>query len=293
MNGITSALVVPSGAVISGQSALINLNGWTIDEMILKNPAGIHISFPESEPISDFKTPTKKQIKETKDKFLEIVKNLDELLERARVYDAALESNINPSEDLLLEALKPVIKKELPVIISVNRENDIIEAVKFVNKNKIRAIFYGVTDGWKTASLLAKNNIPVIISSLRSPRGRFDPYDAIYSNAGILQKAGVKFTFATGDAPSARSLPYHAGKSAAFGLPKDEALKGVTIYPAEIFGVADKVGSLEAGKIANIVVTDGDILEIRTQIKHLFINGRKIGLTTKHTELYEKFRKRP
>jgi imidazolonepropionase-like amidohydrolase len=103
----------------------------------------------------------------------------------------------------------------------------------------------------------------------------------------------VKIAFQTNDSAYSRNLPYHAGMAAAFGLPKEEALKAVTIYPAEIFGIADRVGSIEQGKIANLIVTDGDPLEIRTQIKHVFINGRDIPLTSRHTELYEKYKARP
>ena len=108
-----------------------------------------------------------------------------------------------------------------------------------------------------------------------------------------LAKAGVKIAFQTSDSAYVRNLPYHAGMAAAFGLPKEEALKAVTIYPAEIWGVADKVGSIETGKIANLIVTDGDPLEILTQIKYLFINGHQVPLTSKHTELYEKYKARP
>ena len=150
-----------------------------------------------------------------------------------------------------------------------------------------------MSEGWKVAPLLKKHSIPVIVGPvLRSP-GSKDPYDAIYSNAGILNKAGVKIAFLTRSAADGRNLPYQAGTASAFGLPKEEALKAVTIYPAEILGVADKIGSLETGKLANIIVTDGDPLEMRTQIKHLFIGGEKISLKTKHTELYEKFKNRP
>jgi len=108
-----------------------------------------------------------------------------------------------------------------------------------------------------------------------------------------LNKAGVKIAFQTLDSAHVRDLPYHAGMAAAFGLPKEEALKAVTIYPAEILGVADKVGSIDTGKIANLIVTDGDPLEIRTQIKYLFINGKQIELRSRHTDLYEKYRARP
>ena len=156
----------------------------------------------------------------------------------------------------------------------------------------MKAIFAGVTDGWKVADLLAENDIPCLVGSVMSLPGPKDPFDAGYANAGILHKAGVKVSFISRGAADARSLPYHAGMSAANGLPKEEALRSVTINPAEMFGVDDKIGSIEVGKLANIVITDGDILEMRTHIKGLFINGEKVSLRSKHYDLYEKYKKK-
>jgi imidazolonepropionase-like amidohydrolase len=159
---------------------------------------------------------------------------------------------------------------------------------------KIKAILAGAIDAHKVADQLKAKNIPVIVGEvLRMPAREDDPYDAAFTNAGLLSKAGVKIAFQTGESAHVRELPYNAGMAAAFGLAKEEALKAVTIYPAEIFGVADRIGSIEQGKIANIIVTDGDPLEIRTQIRYLFINGRQISLTSKHTELYERYKTRP
>jgi len=119
-----------------------------------------------------------------------------------------------------------------------------------------------------------------------------DGYDAIFRNPGALAKVGVKFAFSSQSATLAKDLPYHASRAAAFGLDRREALKGVTIYPAQIFGVDDKLGSLEKGKVANIVLADGDILELRTNIKHVFIDGKEVDLSNRYTELLEKFKKR-
>jgi imidazolonepropionase-like amidohydrolase len=123
---------------------------------------------------------------------------------------------------------------------------------------------------------------------LELPDREDDPYDSQFAMAGELYKAGVKFAIQTNDASNVRTLPFHAGTAAAFGLPKEEALKAVTLYPAQIFGVDSLVDSIEPGKIANLVVSDGDILEFRTRIKHLFINGHPVDLSTRHTKLYDK-----
>ena len=302
VNGITTALVVPGGAVISGQCALINLNGWTPGEMLLKAPVGICVNFPRMPREDDFRRrrqPSKQEMSKAKERAEKQLKELKEVFKKAKRYAAKWKEYEKspkppaPDHDLMLEALIPVIDKDLPVILSVDAEGDIKNAVEFVKELDIKAIFQGCNDGWKVTELLSKNNIPVLVGPvLRSP-GSKDPYDARFANAAILNKAGVKIAFLTRSAPDVRNLPYHAGTAAAFGLPKKEALNAVTIYPAEIFGVADKIGSLEVGKIANVIVTDSDPLEMLTQLKHLFIAGEKIPLESKHTRLYEMFQKRP
>lgn len=301
-NGITSALVAPGGGVISGQSALINLNGWTPEEMVLKAPVAVHINFPRLPREDDRRGQRPSSAQETskaKERTEEQIKELRELFQKTKRYAATWDEYKKsqkppaPVKDLMLDALVPVVKRELPVIVSVNVEQDIKNAVEFVDTLDIRAIFQGVNDGWKVAALLKKHDIPVLVGPVLSSPGSKDPYDARYANAGVLHRAGVKIAFLTRSAPDVRSLPYHAGSAAAFGLPKEEALKAVTINPAEIFGLADKIGSLEAGKLANVIVTDGDPLEMLTHIKHVFIAGEKIPLQSKHSKLYEKFRKRP
>lgn len=301
VNGITAALVVPGGGVITGQSALINLNGWTPAEMIVKAPAAIHVEFPrlpredgrrrrgqQQETGAKGKERTEKQIGE----LIQVFHNAKRYADTWDAYKAAPKAPA-PATDLMLEAMVPVIKGELPVIISVDVEKDIANAIEFVDSMKVKAIFAGVNQGWKVAPLLAKKKIPVIVGSvLRSP-GSKDPYDANYANAAALHKAGVKLAFMTQSAPDVRSLPYHAGTAAAFGLPKEAALKALTINAAEILGAGDLMGSLEKGKLANVIITDGDPLEMRTNVKQVFIAGEKIPMTSKHVELYEKFRKRP
>jgi len=302
VNGITSAVVVPGGGIISGQCAFINLNGWTPEEMALKAPVGISISFPRMPRESTFgrrRESSPQELSKAKKRAEKQLNDLKDVFKKAKRYAAKWEEFSTskkppaPDKELMLHALIPVIKKELPVVISVRAEEDIKNAVEFVKELDLKAIFQGVDDGWKVASLLSKNNIPVLVGPVLRLPGPKDPYDARYANAKVLSKAGVKIAFITRSAPDVRNLPYHAGTAAAFGLPKEEALKAITIYPAEIFGVADKIGSLEQGKLANVIVTDGDPLEMLTQVKHLFIAGEKIPLESKHTKLYEKFRKRP
>jgi len=310
VNGITTVLTAPRGGILAGQAALINLDGWTWEEMNLKNPVGIVFNFPTiySGRSFDFAT---FQVRERS--FEEVKRQRDETLDKvrkvfddARAYAKAKEAKAkNPrlpdlETNLMLESLVPVVKGELPLLVNTSRERDIKAAVEFAAEQKVKIIIVGADEAHKVASLLKEKNIPVILGPVFSlPLHEDDPYDAQYTKAAALSKAGIKFAFqgvdgdGPGDASNARNLPYHAGMSVAYGLPKEEALKALTIYPAEIFGVADRVGSIEPGKLANLVITNGDLLEIRTQIRYLFIKGKQIALKTKQTELYEKYVNRP
>jgi imidazolonepropionase-like amidohydrolase len=152
----------------------------------------------------------------------------------------------------------------------------------------------GVRDAWMVADEIAAADVPLIIGPTQTlPRDEDHGYDQMYAAPGQLYAAGVKFGFATFNASSSRTLPYEAANAVGYGLPHDEALKAITINSAEILGVGDQLGTIEAGKIANIIVTNGDPLEIQTQIEHLIINGMVASADNKHKSLYEKYRARP
>jgi imidazolonepropionase-like amidohydrolase len=304
VNGITTVVSRPSGGVFSGQAALINLDGWTWEEMMLKAPIGIVFNYPSIQSGRSFDFATM-QVQERS--FQTAKKERDErldktrrLLDDARAYakakEAKAKNGLLPDVEVnhTLEALIPVVKGELPLIVSANQERDIKSAIEFAEEQKVKMILSGGAAAWKVASLLKEKNIPVLLGPiLRLPQTEDEPYDQPFTVAKTLHEAGVKFAFQTNDASNARNLPYHAAMCAAFELPREEALKALTIYPAQIWGVADQAGSIEVGKLANLVVWDGDPLEIRSQVKYLFIKGKQIPLTSKHTELYEKYRKRP
>jgi imidazolonepropionase-like amidohydrolase len=196
--------------------------------------------------------------------------------------------------DIRLEALVRYIRGQKPVIFTAERERDIRGVVKFASDMKLKAIILGGQDAWKVADDLKKNDIAVIYTNIYNlPVQDDDAYDYLFEAPAKMQQAGVKFAISTGnDGPEVRDLPYHAGLAGAFGLSKEDALKSVTLYPAQILGIADKVGSIEVGKMANIVVADGDILEPRTNIKYLFIDGKLLPLTSRHTDLFNSFKDR-
>ncbi|HEV8158078.1 MAG TPA: amidohydrolase family protein [Pyrinomonadaceae bacterium] len=304
VNGITTVLSMPQGGVISGQSAIINLNGSTQNEMAVVPVFGLVINFPRittsavgfnpfgPQPPIEFSEALKRR-----DQRLDDLKKLFRDAENyARVQDAyAKDKNLPaPQTDLKMNALAPYVRGERPIIFTAERERDIRGVAKFAADMKIKAIIMGGQEAWKAADELKKNNIAVIYTNIYSlPVRDDDAYDYLFEAPARLQKAGVRFCISTGDGGAeVRDLPYHAGLAGAYGLPKEEALKSVTLYAAQILGIADRLGSIETGKIANIVVTDGDILEPRTNVKYLFINGRMLPLTSRHTELYESFKDR-
>jgi imidazolonepropionase-like amidohydrolase len=303
VNGVTSVLSSPQGGLISGQAAFLNLLGSTPQAMALIPTAALVIDFPSAgggRGGEFFFARPQGNLTEAITQRDRQIEQLSKLMRDAEAYgraqDAAAKDKSlpHPDQDLVLAALVPYVRGERPVIFRADREPEIRGAVRFAEELKLRAVILGGNDAGKIAQFLKEHNVPVIVNGvLDLPPHEDDFYDELYENASKLQAAGVPFCISTGDTGSSvRDLPYHAGMAAAFGLPKAEALKAVTLYPAQIMGVADRLGSIEPGKIANLVVTDGDLLEARTNIRYLFINGRQVPLISRHTELYEQFRNR-
>lgn len=307
VNGVTTVLVMPRGGIISGQAAIINLDGTTQWEMSLVPAAALVIDYPRVSmgggPFAFLQAqqqpPNIAEAVRARDRQVEQLRRMLRDAEAyARAHEAYARDSRNvprPDRNVVLEALVPYVRGERPVIFLADREQEIRAAIRFAEEMKLRPIILGGNDAWKVAQLLREKNVPVILNGvLDLPMREDDPYDVLFENAAKLQRAGVRFCISTGDTGAhVRDLPYHAGMAAAFGLPKEEALKAVTLYPAQILGIADRVGSIEPGKIANLVVADGDLLEARTNIRYLFINGKQIPLVSRHTELYEQFKDRP
>ena len=300
VNGVTTVLSSPQGGLISGQSALINLLGATAPEMAIDRAAALVVNYPRSGGFGGFFAAQQPAAADAGVQRERQVEQIRKLLRDAEAYGRALDaSNADaklprPDRDAVLESLVPYVRGLKPVIFRADRDADIRAAVRFAEEMKLKPIILGGDDAVKAASFLKDHKVPVVLTgTLDLPSREDDPYDAKYELAARLQQAGVQFAISTGDiAAVVRDLPYSAGMAASFGLPKDEALRAVTLYPAQIIGAAAQLGSLDVGKIANVVVTDGDLLEARTNIRHLFINGRDVPLVSKHTELYNQFKDR-
>ena len=221
---------------------------------------------------------------------------LEDTIERARHYAQAL-GHGGPGDfqrDVKLDALVPVTRGELPVLVFADRARDIRNAVEFCEKQKLKMILASGAEAYKVKDLLRSKGIPVILGpTLTLPREEDDAYDRLLTQPAELSAAGVKFAFGSFDNSFARRLGQQAANAVAYGLPYDEALKAVTLYPAQIFGLADQVGTLETGKIANVIVTNGDPLEVTTEVRYIFIKGQPSSLDNKHQALYEKYLHRP
>jgi imidazolonepropionase-like amidohydrolase len=304
VNGITTVVAQPGGGVVAGQTAVINLNGSTQADMAVVPAHALVINFPRVTTGGGFGGFFAQQ--QTTD-FAELIKRRDAAVEDlkkifreveayARMVEAYAKdkSAPTPKTSLTLEAMVPYVRGQKPIYFTAERERDIRAVAKFVAETKVKGIIVGGQDAWKVADDLKKNNIPVVYTNIYNlPVQQDDPYDYLFEGPSMLQKAGVKFAISTGDGGAeVRDLPYNAGIAGAYGLGRDEALKSVTLYPAQILGIDDRLGSIEVGKIANVVVTDGDMLDPRTNVKHVFIAGRLIPLTSRHTELFDSFKDR-
>jgi imidazolonepropionase-like amidohydrolase len=303
VNGITTVLSMPVGGLISGQATVINLNGSTQSEMGVVPNFGLVINFPRISTFGGFgggfgAPPVEfgEAVKRRDTQIEELKKIFKDTENYARAKEAYAKDKTlpYPATNLRLEAMIPYIRGERPILFTAERERDIRGVVKFVEETRVKGVIVGGQEAWKAADGLKKNNIPVIYTNIYNlPVRDDDAYDFLFEAPSKLQQAGVRFAISTGnDGAEVRDLPYHAGLAGAYGLSKEEALKSVTLYPAQILGIANQFGSIETGKTANIVVADGDILEPRTNIKYLFINGRMLPLTSRHTELYESFKDR-
>ena len=298
-NGITAALAAPTGGLISGQSALIRMTGSTPDALTVKTPVGMHVVYPTGRPPFDisrlFEEPELKTFEERqKDKKKNVEKELRRLanlLAEAKAYGEALRAG-RAKPDLPLESLAPAARGEVPMIVRADAEDEIRGAVAFATEQGLKLIVAGGLEAWRCADVLKQHDVPVLLTVDRLPRRESDRYDAAYANAAKLHAAGVRFAIVSDDASQSRNLPYEAAMARAYGLPADAALRAITLSPAEIFGVADRMGSLAVGKDADLFVATGDIMDHRTSVTHVFIDGAAQSLETRHTRLYEEFKDR-
>ena len=294
VNGITTAITAPRGNVIAGYAALMDLVGWTTTEMGINPRAGMIINIPRMAGGGRFGGGGGQQgQQQARERMTEQTRALRNYLSDAKAYADIKQRGGVQNLNLALEAMIPVVRGEVPGIFDVESADDIRTVLSLADSFGLRVVLRGASEAWRLADTLAARRIPVIVGPTTVNPGPDDPYDAIYGNPGVLARAGVQIAFRTNDAADSRNLPYNAALATAYGLDPEEALRSITINAARIWGVADRYGSIETGKVANLIVTTGDPLDVRSVVRHLFIRGQLVPFTDRHTRSYEQMRARP
>jgi imidazolonepropionase-like amidohydrolase len=306
--GITEVLAVPASngffsgagdAIIGGQATAMHLAGWTIGELLIQKSVAMVLDWPQIEMHTTdpaTQAPKQKTFSDAKEDYQKQIDELTDWFERARHYAQVQQKNpaAHFDRDVKLEALVPVVRGELPLLVFADKARDIRNAVEYCEKQKLKMILAGGLEAWKVKDLLRSKNVAVVLRpTLTYPVDEDDPYDRLLTQPSELIAAGVKIAFGSFDNSFARRLGQQAANAVAHGLSYDEALRAVTITPAEIFGLSDRLGSLESGKVANLIVTNGDPLELTTDVRYLFIKGQLTSTDNKQKALYEKYTNRP
>jgi len=292
-NGILLANIVPQGSLIAGSSSVVQLDAWNWQDAAYKTDEGMHLYMPSLMPRPRFgggggagpNQPQADPVKEGLDK----IEQLKSFFHEARAY---LSLPVKEETNLKFTAVKRLFDKTQKLYVHANTTKQMLVAMDLAKEFSFDLVIVGGSDSWQIADLLKKNNVSVILTATHSlPTLDDDDIDQPYKTAAILQKAGVLFAISDDDSGGrGRNLAFNAGTAATYGLTKEEALQAITLNAAKILGVADKTGSIEVGKDANIVISEGDILDMKTSVvTDAFIQGRKIDLTDKHKLLNERY----
>lgn len=293
-NGILLANIVPEGGLISGSSSVVQLDAWNWEDAAYRMDGGIHFYMPAlytrpsrfasffgNQPATDAVKRGLAQIEEVKAYFRE-----------ARAYVSAKD---HKETNLKMEAMRDLFTRKKKLFIHCDITREMLVAVDFVREFNLDVVIVGGSESWQIADLLKQHGIPVILDQMHSlPTMADDDVDQPFKAAAQLRKAGVLFAINDADGQHrGKNLPFNAGTAAAYGLGKEEAIQAITLDAAKILGIADRTGSLEAGKDANIIISDGDILDMRSSnVTHAFIQGRQLDLTDKHKQLYQRYKQK-
>jgi imidazolonepropionase-like amidohydrolase len=293
-NGILLANVVPEGSFVAGQSSVVQLDAWNYEDAAYKTDGGLHVYMPSllARP-RRFRGAGPQQPDE--DPVKEGLLKVDGLKDFFRQAKAYYNQPSHTNTNLKFESVQHLFDKKQKLYVHASTVKQMLVALDFVKEFDFDVVIVGGSDSWQIADLLKQNNVSVILDTPHSlPTLNDDDVDQPYKTAAALQKAGVLFAISDEDGQTrGRNLPFNAGTTAAYGLNKEEALQAITLNAAKILGVSDKTGSIEVGKDANIIISEGDILDMRTsQVTDAFIQGRKIDLTDKHKQLNERYKRK-
>jgi imidazolonepropionase-like amidohydrolase len=293
--GVTTALAVPRGGLFPGTAALVSLHGYT-PEQLFAGFEGVVLNFPSS---ARHGAGDRRTDEEVEKEFDEAMERLDETWRQAVLFAridsaATAEGRGEPAYQPEMEALLPVVRGATPLLVEVNKAQDILKAIEWLDGKNVRAVLTGVAEGWRVADKIAEAGLPVVTGPVQAlPTRASDRYSRAYENAALLHRAGVAVSLRTNEAENVRNLPFQAGFAVAYGrehgFDREAALEAVTIVPARIFGVDGRLGSIESGKAATLFAADGDPFEPRTRVLHLFIDGYRIPIESRQTQLYEEY----
>jgi imidazolonepropionase-like amidohydrolase len=302
LNGVTTVLSIPGGGAIRGTSALMHLDGWTAEDITVRAPVALHVTWPNMTPIHAFfiLTSDEEQNKQRD----EAIKAIGDAFDDARAYWTARDAEAGKGvpkhdDDVRWDAMRKVLKGEIPVMFHCDALAQIRAVLRFCDQQKLtNVILLGGYDSWRIADELKRRNIAVIVGgTLETPNRGYESYDEAFTLPARLSRAGVRFAIADEGGSfaeaNARNVPYHAAMAAAFGLDHDEALKAVTLYPAQILGAGDKIGSIDVGKLADLQITDGDPLLVATHCEQVVVNGKLVPMESRQTRLFHKYDSRP
>ena len=281
--GVTTVVSRPAGGLISGQGIAFDLVGDNITEMSIRSPIAMFGSVSENQHEAGGGTRGG------------VFMRMREILEDARVwarnpqgFERGETRSFSVSR-LDMAALQPVLRGELPLVVEAHRASDIQAVLRLADEYDLRVIIAGGTEGWMVADDLARARVPVLVKVLRNLPESFESLGARYDNAALLRRAGVQVAITTGETYKAFNIRQEAGNAVAYGLSYEEALRAVTLYPAQVYGIADRYGSLEPGKVGNVVVWSGDPLELLTNVEHVIIRGQEVPLVSRETLLRDRY----
>ena len=306
VNGVTNAIVAPDSTdTLPGQDSFIELAGPSATEMLMVRDIAMPLNFTGKERRNEswekrkFPQTRMGMAAQLRQAFLdaqEYAQKWDDYNKKKESgtpaggdKDKKNEPPTPPKRDLKLEALLPYLQGKRPIVLAAEQSNDLETAVSLAHEFNLKFVLNHVSHSQSVLDYIASLKVPVIVGPIYEKPKPEERFDSVYSLPAQLYKRGVKIAFASYDAHQVRNLPYQAGFAVAFGLPHDEALKAITLNPAEIWGVADRLGSLDVGKTANVVVANGDPLDVKADVKHVFIEGREIPLTNRQTRLRDEY----
>jgi len=302
LNGVTTVLSIPGGGSVRGTSALMHLDGWTAEDITVRAPVALHVQWPNMTPVhAFFILASDEEQAKTRDA---AIQTITDAFEDARAYWKARDAEKGKDvpkhdEDVRWDAMRKVLDGTIPVAFHCDALSQIRAVLKFCDQQKLtNIILLGGYDSWRIADELKRRNIAVIVAGvLAVPNRGYEAYDEAFTVPAKLSKAGVRFCIADNGggfaAANSRNVPFQAAMAQAFGLDHNEALKSVTLYPAQILGAGSQIGSIEVGKLADLQVTDGDPLLVATHCEQVVVNGKVMPMESRQTRLFHKYDERP